>query len=338
MPSCIGTENNATTPPPSTTASSQDSESSSVDAFINEIFQAASIDDDSISSHASTTSPTLSTSSTLGPTIITPCKNCNRQCTILLQDYGTRKLCDICLRLTRQELGPDTSLLFQEFSDDECNNGPIRNTKPISPHLGVCDLHHQPKILYCESCTAGSCRQCAANEHFGHSMVYLQDAAGKARNVCLALMKDARAGAQYVKESLELIQQMAEAIEAKVKRICEEVNLTVRQFVAAIEERQRELINTIEKAKSLKTGPMFTQMDSLRLALTNLARITDYLGEAYDSMSSLEMLQKNETAASDLRKIRQLQVSNKSCECNCRSISILIFYFRLTLRQGKQSL
>ncbi|XP_044740184.1 E3 ubiquitin-protein ligase TRIM71 isoform X2 [Chrysoperla carnea] len=326
MSSCLGS-NYVPTSTLSISTSSQESEQSSVDAFLNELLQSVNVDDDANSSHASSGSPALNSLPNNNATQKQQnggnrCNNCHRQIIQshnaspnqeLQQQHTGQSLCETCMQQLNAKDRKNASIISTSKpyeNGQRIRNGNKNGSNASSPpNLGLCDIHCEPKLLYCETCIAGSCGTCAMNEHRGHSLAYIQDALAGAQSACLALMADARTGAQAVKESLELGQQMAEAVEARANRATSEVRSTIRRFVAAIEERQRELIGRIERARQLKGRTLLVQMDGLRLALSRLARTTDLLGEALENSAPIEILLKNEKAAAELRKLRNLQVN-----------------------------
>lgn len=177
-----------------------------------------------------------------------------------------------------------------------------------------CELHHESQRLYCESCPGAICGECALREHRGHQMIYLQDALDGARTQSLQLLGDARAGTQAVREGLEAVQRMTESVELRATQAATEIRTLIRSLMAAMEDRERELLARVDQIRHLKAKSLMIQMEGLRVALGRLIRISDLLTETLNTSSGLELLAANEKAATELKQLKAVRTNLKPCE------------------------
>ncbi|XP_067002397.1 E3 ubiquitin-protein ligase TRIM71 [Anabrus simplex] len=295
---------------PTTSNSSRDtslSDGGNVDSFISDLLQAVTSSDDADSSTDCVRSGRyMCVNCDEGSTVTSRCRDCSEV------------LCDSCVRAhQRVRLTKDHYIV--RFAEDVINApniiSPFNNisTSPNSNHNGhspnrsvsYCDFHRTEILrLYCDTCFLPICGECTLREHRGHSFIYLQDAIENAKVASIKLLTEAKSGAVAVKESLELTQKMAETVELRAHQVAAEVRATIRRFVLAIEERERELLAQVEQIRQLKGKALMLQMDGLRLFLNRLARTTDLLNEAMEMGSGIDLLHAKEKACIEMKQLR----------------------------------
>lgn len=145
-------------------------------------------------------------------------------------------------------------------------------------------------------------------------MIYLQDALDGARTQSLQLLGDARAGTQAVREGLETVQKMSESVEIRANQTETEIRTLIRSLMAAMEDRERELLSRVDQIRHLKTKSLMVQMEGLRVALGRLMRVSDLLTETLNTTSGLELLDANEKAATELKQLKSVRSNLTPCE------------------------
>lgn len=233
-----------------------------------------------------------------GAVVTSRCRDCNET------------LCDHCVRAhLRDRLMKDHIITRLDSSPTGMIVDTFQKLTSISP-LGnnfFCDLHIAEIVsLYCETCNTAICGECVANEHCGHAFIYLQDAVDNARKVSVNLLCDIRATAVVTKENLDTAIRMIENIDLRAKCVKMEIRNVMKKFHLALEERERDLLNKVERIQLMKTKTLSQQTDEFRLALSRCGRTHDLLSDALERESSYDLLQARNQALNDLKVFQQL--------------------------------
>lgn len=237
-----------------------------------------------------------------GAVVTSRCRDCNES------------LCDHCVRahlrvrltkdhiITRLDGSSPTGMIVDTFQKQT-------SISPLGNNF-FCDLHIAEIVsLYCETCNAAICGECVANEHCGHAFIYLQDAVDNARKVSVNLLGDIRATAVVTKENLDTANRMIENIELRANCVSREIRNAVRKFHLALEERERDLLNKVERIRLMKSKTLSQQTDEFRLALSRCGRTHDLLSDAIEGGSSYDLLQARNQALNDLKVFQQLTLA-----------------------------
>jgi tripartite motif-containing protein 71 len=189
----------------------------------------------------------------------------------------------------------------------------LTNTSSNSPNSSLlngninCDVHvTELARLYCDTCCAPICVECTYREHRGHS-IYLQDVIEGTRNASLKLLSEAKAGAQSVKENIDITQRMLDSVNIRAHAVARDVRAFFRKYQIALEERERELISKVEKSRSMKQKGLQQQMDGLRNALTCFTQTSEVLSDALEVGSMVDILHAKESTFLELKKLRSFR-------------------------------
>ena len=179
-----------------------------------------------------------------------------------------------------------------------------------SPSFSYCDVHPAEVLrLFCDMCNQAICSECTLRDHRGHSFIYLKDAVENSKSISLKLLADAKAGMRAVEESMEMTTKMAERIELRAQAIAMEIRAATRRHMTALEERERELLQRVEKIRQVKGKSLHLQLDELRLALLRLGQTAELLKVALESGSDVEILHTKDKALSEFQQLRQIRSS-----------------------------
>ncbi|KAH3769948.1 E3 ubiquitin-protein ligase TRIM71-like [Dreissena polymorpha] len=232
------------------------------------------------------------------------CKNCH--------EY----LCDNCVKAhQRVRLTKDhyiESLMNRGFPY-QCQPAPVLNSPSLSTAQG--DKHqtpcskHENEILrvYCDTCLVPICRECTMTEHVGHSFIYLQDAIDNSRNVSKKLIADAKAGMKAIEEGIQLTQGMAERVEVRSQSVTAEIRNITRRHMAALEERERDLLRRVEKIRQVKGKSLHMQIDELKQGLVSLSRTVENVESVLNTGRDIDILKTNESMVNEMQKLRILR-------------------------------
>ena len=144
-------------------------------------------------------------------------------------------------------------------------------------------------------------------EHIGHSFIYLQDAVENAKTVTMKLLADARAGMKAIEESIQLTRNMAERVEMRAQAVATEVRATMRRYLQALEERERDLLRRVEKIRQVKGKTLHFQIEELRLGLTQLSSTVDAVEESLKTGTDVDVLRTKDRIVSDMQGMRHLR-------------------------------
>lgn len=179
-----------------------------------------------------------------------------------------------------------------------------------SPSFSYCDIHPAEVLrLFCDHCSVAICSECTLRDHRGHSFIYLKDAVENSKTISLKLLADAKAGMRAVEESMEMTGKMAERIEMRAQAIATEIRAVTRRHMASLEERERELLQRVEKIRQVKGKSLHLQLDELRLALLRLGSTAELLKAALESGSDVEILHTKDKALVEFQQLRQIRSS-----------------------------
>jgi len=179
-----------------------------------------------------------------------------------------------------------------------------------SPSFSYCEFHQAEVLrLFCDMCNQAICSECTLRDHRGHSFIYLKDAVENSKTISLKLLQDAKAGMRAVEESMEMTSKMAEKIEQRAQTMATEIRTVTRRHMAALEERERELLLRVEKIRQVKGKSLHLQLDELRLALLRLGKTAELLKTALESGSDVEILQTKDKALLEFQQLRQIRSS-----------------------------
>ena len=187
-------------------------------------------------------------------------------------------------------------------------NSPSLSTAQGDRQQTPCSKHeHEILRVYCDTCFSPICRECTMTEHVGHSFIYLQDAIDNSKSVTIKLLNDAKAGMKTIEESLRLTQGMAERVEIRSQAVSNEIRNITRRHMAALEERERDLLRRVEKIRQVKGKSLHLQMDDLKQGLMSLSRTVNDVENVLNTGRDIDILKSNDSMVNEMQKFRSLR-------------------------------
>ncbi|XP_068224663.1 E3 ubiquitin-protein ligase TRIM71-like isoform X1 [Palaemon carinicauda] len=186
--------------------------------------------------------------------------------------------------------------------------GAIGSHSSLNSNVSFCSQHEIEYFrFYCEVCNVLICRECTSQAHRGHSFVFLEDAIEASRNDTLRLLTEARSGIRAIEESIGLTKRMVDRVDLRAQAVANDVRNTARRHITAIEERERKLLNKVEKIRLVKGKTLKDQVDDLTTALARLNRTVETIGSVVDSHNPLDLIQIRNQAVADMHELRQVK-------------------------------
>lgn len=233
------------------------------------------------------------------------CKNCH--------EY----LCDSCVK-AHQRVRLTKDHYIERFMNNRRFHPQNTPCVPLgSPNISSgqndrqqtpCSKHeHEILRLYCDTCLSPICRECTMTEHVGHSFIYLQDAIDDSRTVTVKLLTDAKAGMKAIEESLKVTQGMAERVEMRSQAVSTDIRNITRRHMAALEERERDLLRRVEKIRQVKGKSLHMQMDDLKVGLMTLNRTVENVESVLNTGRDIDILKTKESMVKEMQRLRSLR-------------------------------
>ncbi|XP_069113293.1 E3 ubiquitin-protein ligase TRIM71-like [Argopecten irradians] len=181
-----------------------------------------------------------------------------------------------------------------------------------------CTRHeHGILRLYCDTCSRAICGDCTMNEHVGHNFIYLQDAIDNSKTITLKLLADAKAGIKALEESIELTQGMAERVEVRTQAVTTEVRTIIRRHMAALEERERDLLRRVEKIRQVKGKSLHIQVDDLKQGLSSLMQTVNEVEKLLNTGTQIDILKTKDQMVAEMQNVRKLRGHLQPHEDDC---------------------
>lgn len=235
-------------------------------------------------------------------------------------------LCKDCMfahmrsRLTKDHFVaslPDEALVEFPIAHSPFPSSSSSPNSILGPKLNFppCEFHRSEIMkLYCETCFSPACEECAQRKHISHSVIYLQDALEKTKVKGARMLNEAQSGLRAMKNGMDQVSEMTQKVEMQFLEVQKEVTGTARRYVMAVEERERYLLNQLERVRQLKGKSLMMQMESLRNLSLRLSACIDRLSKALDKGPALGLLQVTEQVSMELHQIRSLHTNLSPCE------------------------
>lgn len=161
-------------------------------------------------------------------------------------------------------------------------NGNINQTS--DPH---CETHGEILRYLCETCKKIVCQECTLWEHKEHSCIPVAKVSDGAQEKLQAVIDSGKLGTKYIKASIDRAVTYSQAVERDAMEASARIRKAMRHFIMAAEDRERTLLERVDKIRQQKLTSLSDQMAGLRAALSGLAQTSDNLMKAFDNISSM---------------------------------------------------
>lgn len=121
-------------------------------------------------------------------------------------------------------------------------------------------------------------------------------------------------GKKYIKASIDRAVTYSQSIEKETSDIVLRIRKSMRHFILAAEERERALLEKVEKCRLQKTSTLSDQMAGLRAALAGLAQTSDMLSKAMENSSTTSNMELAKTLTLGGNQMEQFAAMYKSLQ------------------------
>ncbi|XP_011148690.1 E3 ubiquitin-protein ligase TRIM71 [Harpegnathos saltator] len=145
------------------------------------------------------------------------------------------------------------------------------------------NIHDVTQQRYCLTCSQPYCKDCCMDYHENHAhedfMKYLQLTVDQGTDT----LRNARTTLNMLQTDLEDVQLDAEMLDQKARQAAANVMSCIRRHISALEAREKELLNSIERARVVKFDSLKMKDEQLRNDKTRLTKVTYKLCNVLDS-------------------------------------------------------
>lgn len=146
----------------------------------------------------------------------------------------------------------------------------------------TCEIHVEPIRFYCESCTTLICQECTLWMHKDHNYAPMRGAFDSCRLNMLKALESGKAGTKAIKGAIDRAVAISKAFEKETTEVTIKIKKAMRCFAQAIEDREKYLLDKVEKMRQIKMAELSDQMNSLRGILAGLAHTNETLVKCLD--------------------------------------------------------
>ncbi|XP_002129130.2 E3 ubiquitin-protein ligase TRIM71 [Ciona intestinalis] len=181
---------------------------------------------------------------------------------------------------------------------------------PPCENQNYCTSHANEVLrLFCDSCSVAICNQCTVFQHSGHNFQYLKDAVEDSKTATISLLSDAKNDLRSLEKSILDIQLLIDRVIGRSKLVVTDVHSMTHKHMMALEQRERDLIEKIEKIKLAKCQILTSQIDRLQQSASSLKTTIEDVKETLDSGEALEILKAKQKMETGLLNISRFCVT-----------------------------
>lgn len=187
---------------------------------------------------------------------------------------------ECCHKVTSDcQLREHTLLPIHQISPIGARPNSVNNEKEVI----YCDIHGDAVRYYCEGCIVFICQECTLWVHKDHSYSPIKGALDMCRVSVFRAIEDTKAGTKAIKTAIDRAVAMSKAYEKETAEANMKIRKAMRCYAQAIEDREKYLLDKVEKMRQAKMNELTDHMNTLRGILAGLAHTNETLVRSMDS-------------------------------------------------------
>lgn len=151
-----------------------------------------------------------------------------------------------------------------------------------------CETHSEMVKYICESCTQLACQECTLWIHKDHLCIPIRGSFESCRLQMMKALDSGKTGTKAIKGAIDRAVSISKCYEKDSVEVSMKIRRTIRYFVQALETREKELLDKVEKIKQMKLNELCDQMNTLRGILAGLAHTNECIVKSMD-LEGLEL-------------------------------------------------
>lgn len=134
-----------------------------------------------------------------------------------------------------------------------------------------CEIHGEALRFLCETCKKIVCQECTLKDHKDHDQTPIVNiTSDKAKEKLKAIHDSSKLGIKFIKTSIDRAVAYSQSIERDSLEISSRVKKAFRLLILAAEDRERTMLEQVDKYRQQKVANLSDQMTGLRSALGEL--------------------------------------------------------------------
>ncbi|KAH8266299.1 hypothetical protein KR038_010080 [Drosophila bunnanda] len=155
----------------------------------------------------------------------------------------------------------------------------------------ICDIHNEMLRYVCDYCRKLVCQCCTLHEHKEHSYASIQSFMVGSKDKLECAIESSQVGTRCIKSSIDKALAFIRLIERNCSELSDNIRKAFRQFIIAIEDRERFLLDFVEKLRQRRLAILHDQMAGLKSALAGLSETSDMLSKVADNACNMDQIE-----------------------------------------------
>ncbi|CAM9264042.1 unnamed protein product [Chrysoparadoxa australica] len=190
----------------------------------------------------------------------------------------------------------------------------------LDEYRSECSLHHpslarsriacprhasMPAKLFCKTCMAMICHDCAISDHHGHEYKLAEQEEGGARKSLVNQVEEGKEVLRRLTESLDEVQNVARLANLRKEDVKDAVKRTFTEMRRACDLREKELLDSLNDIKSSKTHALNRQLLELKdaaLSMEHAVHIGSKVLQTVEGDQFVALVPSMESRVKDLKK------------------------------------
>lgn len=148
------------------------------------------------------------------------------------------------------------------------NTSMLHSVNMHSANEPQCEIHGEALRFLCETCKKIVCQECTLKDHKDHDQTPIANiTADKAKEKLKAIHDSSKLGIKFIKTSIDRAVAYSQSIERDSLEISSRVKKAFRLLILAAEDRERTMLEQVDKYRQQKVANLSDQMTGLRSAL-----------------------------------------------------------------------
>lgn len=155
----------------------------------------------------------------------------------------------------------------------------------------LCELHKQPKLIYCFDCDVTICRDCAVSTCCGHKREFVSVAAPRVRREMMEQLKPLKEGRDKMLNTVERYRtELAEA-EEQGRCVTEDIETFFAELKKTVENRKEELLTEARNRTEKKLELLSEQEKTLTASQDAIQNVIGYTQKCLSGPVDDEVMQ-----------------------------------------------
>ncbi|XP_068127122.1 E3 ubiquitin-protein ligase TRIM45 [Hyperolius riggenbachi] len=169
-----------------------------------------------------------------------------------------------------------------------------------------CSLHPTEELrLFCEACSAPSCRDCALIKHQGHELRPVGEVAVKHREHLRGALSRSEPRLADLEGTLHAVYRAGEDLRLRAEVLRKEVEIFTEEYIRAVQEHRLRLLRDIDEEVRRKEQALSLQRARIQQQLSDLRTATTFSRGLLERGPDLHVVRAKVLALSRLRELSQ---------------------------------